>query len=39
MLELGLNWANEKPIKHFLQDLIINTENAIKQLNENEQNI
>jgi hypothetical protein len=39
ILELGLNYAHERPTKHFLQDLIIDTENAIKQLNENEQNI
>ena len=38
ILELGLNYAFERPIKHFLQDLIIDTENAIKQLDVKEQN-
>jgi hypothetical protein len=31
ILERGLNYALENPVKHFLQDLIIDTENAIKQ--------
>jgi hypothetical protein len=31
ILELGLNYAYERPIKRFLQDLITDTENAIKQ--------
>jgi hypothetical protein len=39
ILKVGLNYSFEKPIKQFLQDLIIDTENAIKQLHENEQNI
>jgi hypothetical protein len=38
ILELGLNYAFERPVKHFLQDLIIDTENAIKQLDVKEQN-
>jgi uncharacterized protein (DUF2344 family) len=33
-----LNYAFEKPTKHYLQDLVIDTEHAI-QLNEDEQNI
>jgi hypothetical protein len=39
ILKLGLNYSFEKPTKLFLQDLIIDTENAMKQLHENEQNI
>ena len=39
VLKLGLNYAIEKPTTHILQNLIIDTENAIKQLNEYEQNI
>lgn len=38
ILERGQNYAFEKPAKHSLQDLIIDTENAIKQLDINEQN-
>jgi hypothetical protein len=37
ILELGLNYAYNKPIQLFLQDLVIDTENAIKKLNANEQ--
>ena len=37
ILELGLNYAYNKPIQFFLQDLVIDTENAIKKLNTNEQ--
>jgi hypothetical protein len=37
ILELGLNYAYERHSKHFLQELIINTEEAIKQLDVNEQ--
>ena len=32
ILKLGLNYAYERPLKHFLQDLIMDTENAIKGL-------
>ena len=39
IFQLGLNYAFEKPTKHYLQDLIIDTEHAIRQLNEDEQNI
>jgi hypothetical protein len=39
ILELGLNYAFEKPIKHFLQDLIIDMENAIKHVDAKLQNI
>jgi 23S rRNA maturation mini-RNase III len=38
ILKLGLNYTYERPLKHFLQHLIIDTENAIKHLRENEQN-
>jgi hypothetical protein len=37
ILELGLNYAYTKPTHHFLHDLVIDTENAIKRLNKNEQ--
>jgi hypothetical protein len=39
ILKLGLNYTFEKPVKHFLQDLIIDTENTIKHLDAKEQNI
>jgi pantothenate kinase len=39
ILELGLNYAFERTPKQFLQDLIIDTENAIKQLDNKEQGI
>ena len=29
ILQLGLNYAFEKPTKHYLQDMIIDTEHAI----------
>jgi DNA transposition AAA+ family ATPase len=38
MLKLGLNYTSEKNPKQFLQDLIIDTENAIRQLKDSEQN-
>ena len=38
LLEKGLNYALEKPVKQFLQDLIIDTDNAIVQLDDNDQN-
>jgi hypothetical protein len=39
ILKLGFNYAFEKPTKYFIQDLVIDTENAIRQLHESEQNI
>jgi hypothetical protein len=39
VLEMGLNYALEKPVKQLLQDLIMDTESAIKQLDIKEQNI
>ena len=39
LLQLGLNYALEKPTQHIIQELVIDTENAIRQLNENEHNI
>jgi hypothetical protein len=36
ILELGLNYGFKKPVKQFLQDLIIDTEDAIRKLNTNE---
>jgi hypothetical protein len=39
ILELGLNCAIERSTKTFLQDLIIDTDNAIKQLDRIVQNI
>lgn len=39
VLEMGLNYAFEKPVKHFIEDLIMDTECAIKQLDIKEQNI
>jgi hypothetical protein len=39
ILQLGLNYAIEKPTTHIIQNLVIDTENAIRQLHENEQNI
>ena len=37
--ELSLNYAFENPVKYFLRDLIIDTENAIKHLDVKEQKI
>jgi hypothetical protein len=39
LLQLGLNYALEKPTQQIIQELVIDTENAIRQLNENEHNI
>lgn len=39
LLQLGLNYALEKPTQQITQELVIDTENAIRQLNENEHNI
>jgi hypothetical protein len=35
ILELGLNCAFNKPVQQFLQDLVIDTKNAIRKLNMN----
>jgi hypothetical protein len=37
-LQLGLNYAIEEPTTQIIQNLVIDTENAIRQLHENEQN-
>lgn len=39
IIQLGLSYAFEKPTKHYIQDMIIDTEHAIRQLDEDEQNI
>ena len=39
ILQLGLNYAIEKPTTQIIQHFVIDTENAIRQLHENEQNI
>lgn len=38
LLGKGLTYALEKPVKQFLQDLIIDTDNATVQLDANDQN-
>ena len=37
ILQLGLNYAIEKPTTRIIHNLVIDTENAIRQLHENEQ--
>ena len=38
ILRLGTQFAIEREPKHYINHLIIDTDNAIKQLNSNEQN-
>jgi hypothetical protein len=39
ILKPGLNYDLEKPAKHYLQNLVIDTENAIRKLHEKDQHI